>query len=260
MQLPNVSRKEERNFDYLYDMFGSNNSTPMQTPLLSPVTPSPTPSFTLIHRPRQPGKMPVTADSDGYSSEGSQSSDFENFSLVGRPRPSATSEVEHDHIQVINQALSIAPSQDVSEETAHSNHDDNPHNSFNDGKRFGRPLHKQSPMSQREGLWRSVIPSEASEEVSNPFDDPTDADESDSEWSVVSDQSSPRVATNFAEQPVRSRSLYSRLDLAGSTETVIAVSDKEDSPADTTAQPVDSDISDSEWSHCSDEGLVPAPT
>ena len=83
--------------EYLYDMFGGSTfSTPAQTPLLSAIQ-SPA-GFTLVHRPRRPGDLPATADSDGYSSEGSLLSDFEEMSLSNHmrdvfPRPNSQTDI-----------------------------------------------------------------------------------------------------------------------------------------------------------------------
>lgn len=86
MQLPNLPNVPPLP-EYLFDMFGSSDSTPFPTPLLQ-ATRSPEPSYSLVHCPRREGKMPTTDDSDGYSSEGSLVSDLDGFTLIGRSRSS----------------------------------------------------------------------------------------------------------------------------------------------------------------------------
>lgn len=270
MQLPNSPRKTELSFDYLYDMFGSNNSTPAQTPLLAPTKPSPIPGFTVVHRPRNPGGVPGTEDSDGYSSEGSQSSDFDTFSLVGRPRQHV------NWFEELRKQREASRSPTPSLTGSAGNSANHPNTSIDGRLRFsnacaenkqidvdGSSTHvsqQQNPFAHLHGPEGSGNQIATSLQGTSPFEDPSDADHSDSEWSVVSDEPAHQQTAYNAGLPIRNRSLYARPDLAGSDETIIALSDRDDSASEGPLVPADGESSDSDWSCLSDDGQCPDPS
>jgi hypothetical protein len=135
------------------------------------------------------------------------------------------------------------------------------HNASEDFARFSDiPSSVTHPFVTLGGVGQTTTPPNGTNEPDDPFDDFFDADESDSEWSIISGDGSPRAGAGKTELPIRSRSLYTRQDLTGSTETVIAVSDNEPHVSDQTSRSMDGESSDSEWSMCSDEPMKRTPT
>ncbi|KIW08358.1 uncharacterized protein PV09_01274 [Verruconis gallopava] len=262
MQLPRTEQRQCRSYDYIYDIFGSSNaSTPMQTPLMTPEMRSPPFGFTLVHQPRHPGSLSATEDSDGYYSDGSLSSDFEGFSLVDRsqePRRSGCGRFRghstHPPFPAADEGMD-SNQRGLQSRSENDTFDEDDRvacrsrTPSGDDKRIrlSRDANGSSPIPscitenhvlrpaathsiQVPELAESLAPLDGiqgAEKASNgPISDPSDAEYSESEWSVLSDRASPHKT---AGSPERSLSFCGRFGISGSTETIVSASDLEPS-------------------------------
>jgi hypothetical protein len=138
--------------------------------------------------------LPATEDSDGYSSDGSLLSDFENFSLGGPSCP------DSDVLSLMNKLKEAAAHEDEG--------------TFSDEDEVIMGILRSDPSQPDPMLYSSD---------NNIKGDFSDSDGYDSDWSVVSDGS---VAQKKADQDTsKGRSLYMLDDCASSTETVVALAD-----------------------------------
>lgn len=262
MQLPGAPCQPNTSYDYLYDMFGGSTfTTPAQTPLLSATAPSPA-GFSVMHLPRRLGVSPATEDSDGYSSEGSLASDFENFSLVGRPRPGLdffsvqdqTDSPPTTSFTVKNNSEKQSASLRASKESQPAAREH--HTLLRDAVEADNELRRtaSSPIIPMDHDI-SEIPADYSrsdEQSSKSLEDVfSDTDDSDSDWSVISGHSSPR--SKAPRIPVVKHPLYSLNYLADSTETIIAASDAEALAPEEQPASMDFENGETGWEVSSDE-------
>jgi hypothetical protein len=216
---PRMPNSKQFSVDHLYDMFGGSTfSTPAQTPLLSPAAPG----FTLVHRPRRIGALPATEDSDGYSSDGSLLSDLENFSLGSR-HGSQTS--------LPNYRGKLPPLPAHDDGGAYSGDESITH-FFRKDAIHPDPILYGSDANSKNGF--------------------SDADDSDSDWSVVSDDMSSEMKP---KKEGSQGSLYMLDDCASSTETIIAAIDV-DPIADEDEEAADDEIEHDDEEDIADLGTA----
>lgn len=205
MPLPSEPRQPTPQYDYLYDMFGpSTFSTPARTPVISGLS---TPAgFTLVHRPRYLGDMPGTADSDGYSSDGSSLSDLEGFSLISRACASIESQEKSSR-------LPVSPRDESGPSAQATDTRGNPHDS----------RHVYTRAFERQETNPSANPLHPeSNNLSDISDDLLFEDEDDSGWSDFDDDS--WVQDAMTNRYAGSDGIYTMEDAASSTETIVAAS------------------------------------
>ena len=207
--------------DYLYDMFGASNfSTPAQTPLLSAMQ-SPD-GFSLVFRPHHIGDMPATADSDGYSSDGSLVSDFENFSLENYIRRSLQNSTSN------SRAMSPARADLVS-----------------------LPVCPNSPPRSDH---RAIAAADIAEAFASH--DPDDADLAADAFDADGEESEDDDGSNNDELRASARSaFYEQTSASSSTETVVAAPASGSPPCgeDVVDAQAQVDSSESEWEEVSAE-------
>lgn len=214
---------------------------------------SPPPGFTLVHRPRHLGANPAIEDSDGYSTDSSLSSDFESFTLVGRQNPPLSSFGDAKRSSSPSTS-DTRPMKSPKKSRAHSG----PIAGLDVGpwdedllaaalsEKAGPAQVGSSRTPLREEAQSKSLEEKSGDSIKNmPTLDEIfmdDDDDSDSEWSVISEDGYPQGFTSDVKHD-----FYCAEALNDSTDTIVAVKDHREPECQENDTNLPSEGEDSEW-------------